>query len=173
MHSCWRVMLGTSHDDRLLAGQKSTGCTTTDLPLVLKGVLSGDLGRLAVDHGIAGVIVSNHHGLSFNDFPAALTCSPEVAAAVAGRAEVYMEGGIRRGDDIVKAAALGATAVLVGHAASWGLVSDGEVGVGKVLEILRRQTAHALECCGLDDIRMVHPNSCSGLRERRTSHLDK
>ena len=111
----------------------------TSLPLLLKGILTAEDAALAVEHGVAGIIVSNHGGRQLDGAIASIEALPEVVEAVAGRCEVYMDGGIRRGTDILKALALGARAVLVGRPILWGLAVNGAKGVVHVLEILRRE----------------------------------
>jgi isopentenyl diphosphate isomerase/L-lactate dehydrogenase-like FMN-dependent dehydrogenase len=114
------------------------------LPILVKGVHTGDDGRLAIEHGAAGVVVSNHGGRQLDTVPASLDMLPEVAEAVDGRAEVLMDGGIRRGTDVVTALALGAGAVLAGRAPLWGLAVGGVDGAQRVLEILREEIELAL-----------------------------
>jgi isopentenyl diphosphate isomerase/L-lactate dehydrogenase-like FMN-dependent dehydrogenase len=118
------------------------------LPLVLKGVLSVEDALLAAEHGAAGVIVSNHGGRQLDGVAAALDALPEVVEAVADEVEVLLDGGIRRGTDVLKALALGARAVLVGRAVIWGLAVGGEQGVGEVLELLRAEVALGLTQLG-------------------------
>jgi isopentenyl diphosphate isomerase/L-lactate dehydrogenase-like FMN-dependent dehydrogenase len=108
----------------------------TSLPILLKGLLHPDDARRAVEHGVAGVIVSNHGGRQVDGAVASLDALPAVAEAVAGRAEVLFDGGIRRGADVFKALALGARAVLVGRPYCWGLAVGGEPGVREVLRNL-------------------------------------
>ncbi len=108
-----------------------------DLPVLVKGVLRGDDARLAVEAGAAGVIVSNHGGRQLDGAIAGADALPEVAAAVGGQAEVYVDGGVRRGTDVVKALALGARAVLVGRPVLWGMACGGEQGAVQVLGGLR------------------------------------
>jgi len=121
-------------------------------PIVIKGVLTGDEARRAVDEGAAGVIVSNHGGRQLDGVPASIKALPEVVAAVNGRAEVLMDGGIRRGGDVVKAICLGARAVLVGRAYAWGLAAAGEAGVARALEILRADLERTLKLLGCSSI---------------------
>jgi isopentenyl diphosphate isomerase/L-lactate dehydrogenase-like FMN-dependent dehydrogenase len=118
------------------------------LPVLLKGVHTGEDARLAVDHGAAGVIVSNHGGRQLDGVAASLDALPEVVAAVGERCEVLMDGGIRRGTDVVTALALGARAVLAGRAPVWGLAVGGEAGAARVLAILREETELALALLG-------------------------
>jgi 4-hydroxymandelate oxidase len=107
---------------------------TAGLPLVLKGILTGEDARLAADHGAAAIVVSNHGGRQLDAAPATLSVLPEVVAAADDRLEVLIDGGIRRGTDVLKALALGARAVLVGRAPMWGLAVAGEEGVTEVLQ---------------------------------------
>ena len=131
----------------------------TKLPVLLKGVLTREDALLAVEHGAAGVIVSNHGGRQLDGAPATLDALEEVAEAVAGRIEVLFDGGVRRGSDAVKALALGAQAVLVGRPAIWGLAVDGEAGVRHVLSLLREEIANTLALLGCtrpDEVGRVH-----------------
>ena len=125
------------------------------LPIVVKGILAPDDAKLAVEHGAAAVIVSNHGGRQLDTVPAPLTMLPEVVDAVAGRCEVLVDGGIRRGVDVLKALALGARAVLVGRPVLWGLTLDGADGVRAVLQHLRAEVDLAMAlagCCTVTDI---------------------
>ncbi len=117
-------------------------------PLVVKGVLTADDARRAVDVGAAAVVVSNHGGRQLDGAPATLHVLPDIAAAVQGQAEVLMDGGVRRGADIVKAICLGARAVLVGRAYAYGLAAGGEAGVRRALEILRTDLERTLRLIG-------------------------
>jgi isopentenyl diphosphate isomerase/L-lactate dehydrogenase-like FMN-dependent dehydrogenase len=118
------------------------------LPLVVKGVLTAEDAELACEHGAAGIVVSNHGGRQLDGVPASLDALPEVVEAVAGRAELLLDGGVRRGTDVVKALALGARAVMVGRPVNWGLAVDGEAGVRRVLELLREEVLLALVLLG-------------------------
>jgi L-lactate dehydrogenase (cytochrome) len=120
--------------------------------IVVKGVLTGDDARRAVDEGAAAVVVSNHGGRQLDGVAASLRALPEVVAAVNGRAEVLMDGGIRRGADIVKAICLGARAVLCGRAYAYGLAVSGEAGVAQALEILRADVERTLRLLGCASI---------------------
>jgi isopentenyl diphosphate isomerase/L-lactate dehydrogenase-like FMN-dependent dehydrogenase len=120
----------------------------TDLPIVVKGILTSEDARLACQHGVAGVVVSNHGGRQLDGVAASLDALPEVVEACAGEIPVLLDGGVRRGSDVVKAIALGARAVLVGRAALWGLAVDGQDGVRRVLELLREELALALTLLG-------------------------
>ena len=118
------------------------------LPVLVKGVLTAEDASLACEHGAAGVIVSNHGGRQLDGVAATIDALPEVAEAVGGRVEVLLDGGIRRGADVVKALALGARAALVGRAPLWGLAVDGEAGARHVLELLRDEIALGLRLLG-------------------------
>ena len=119
-----------------------------DLPVVVKGVLTAEDARLACEHGAAGLVVSNHGGRQLDGVAATIDALPEVAEAVEGRIEVLMDGGVRRGSDVVKALALGARAVLAGRGPLWGLAVDGEDGARAVLELLRDEIVRALQLVG-------------------------
>jgi len=121
-------------------------------PVVIKGVLTGDDARRAIDEGAAAVVVSNHGGRQLDCVPASLRVLPEVLAAVDGRIEVLMDGGIRRGSDIVKALCLGARAVLCGRAYAYGLAAAGEAGVTRALEILRVDLERTLRLLGCPSV---------------------
>jgi isopentenyl diphosphate isomerase/L-lactate dehydrogenase-like FMN-dependent dehydrogenase len=121
-------------------------------PVVIKGVLTGDDARRAIDEGAAAVVVSNHGGRQLDCVPASLRALPEVVAAVNGRVEVLMDGGIRRGSDIVKAICLGARAVLCGRAYAYGLAAAGEAGVTRALEILRADLERTLRLLGCPSV---------------------
>jgi isopentenyl diphosphate isomerase/L-lactate dehydrogenase-like FMN-dependent dehydrogenase len=118
------------------------------LPILLKGILSAEDAVLAAEHGAAGVIVSNHGGRQLDGVAAALDALPEVVEAVGDRVEVLLDGGVRRGTDVLKALALGARAVLVGRPPVWGLAVGGEQGVCEVLELLRAEIALGLTQLG-------------------------
>lgn len=121
-------------------------------PIIVKGVLTSDDARRAVDEGATAVIVSNHGGRQLDGAPATLRVLPEVVAAVNGQAEVLMDGGIRRGSDIVKAICLGARAVLIGRAYAYGLAAAGQAGVSRALEILRDDMERTLRLIGCPSV---------------------
>jgi isopentenyl diphosphate isomerase/L-lactate dehydrogenase-like FMN-dependent dehydrogenase len=121
-------------------------------PIVIKGVLTADDARRAVDEGVAAISVSNHGGRQLDGVPAALRALPEVVEAVKGRIEVLMDGGIRRGTDIAKAIAMGARAVLCGRAYAYGLAAAGEAGVDRAIEILRVDLERTLRLLGCPSI---------------------
>jgi isopentenyl diphosphate isomerase/L-lactate dehydrogenase-like FMN-dependent dehydrogenase len=118
------------------------------LPLVVKGILTGEDALLAAEHGAAAVVVSNHGGRQLDGVPPTLDVLPEVVEAVGERVEVLLDGGIRRGIDVLKALALGANAVLSGRAVLFGLAAGGEEGAAQVLELLRAEVALGLKLLG-------------------------
>ena len=120
----------------------------TKLPVVLKGVMNADDAARAVDVGAAGLIVSNHGGRNLDTLPATIDALPEVAARVAGRVPVLVDGGIRRGTDVLKAIAFGASAVLIGRPYLYGLAVGGADGVARVVNILRREFEMAMALTG-------------------------
>ncbi|HTI40179.1 MAG TPA: alpha-hydroxy acid oxidase [Vicinamibacterales bacterium] len=122
-------------------------------PIVVKGVHTGDDARHAIDAGAEAVVVSNHGGRQLDGVPATLRALPEVLEAVSGRVEVLMDGGIRRGGDIVKAICLGAKAVLVGRAYAWALGAAGGPGVARAIEILRTDLIRTMRLLGCGSIR--------------------
>ncbi len=120
----------------------------TSLPLILKGILSAEEARRAVGHGIDGIIVSNHGGRQLDTVPATLDVLPEIVEAVNGHCEVYMDSGIRRGTDVLKALALGARAVCLGRPVIWGLAVNGREGVERVLDMVRAEFEQAMALAG-------------------------
>ena len=120
----------------------------TRLSLVVKGVLTAEDARLAVEGGAAGIVVSNHGGRQLDEVLTTCEALPEVVEAVDGRIDVLVDGGIRRGTDVLKALAMGADAVLVGRPYLWGLAVDGEAGVGNVLELLRAELSVSMALAG-------------------------
>lgn len=120
----------------------------TTLPVLVKGVLRADDALEAVNRGVAGIVVSNHGGRQLDTVPATIDVLPEIAEAVDGRCELLVDGGIRRGTDIIKALALGAKAVMLGRPILWGLAVDGQAGVEDILTIIRREYDIALALAG-------------------------
>jgi len=120
----------------------------TTLPVLLKGVLHPDDAHLAVEHGVDGIVVSNHGGRQFDAAPAPIEVLPRIAEVVGGRIPLLLDGGVRRGSDVALALALGATAAGVGRPVLWGLAADGERGVRQVLELLREEFDETLALCG-------------------------
>jgi 4-hydroxymandelate oxidase len=128
---------------------------TPGLPLVVKGILTAEDAVMAVDAGVDGIVVSNHGGRQLDSSPATITVLPEVVEAVSSRIPVLIDGGVRRGTDVLKALSLGAQAVMVGRPCAWGLAVAGEEGVTDVLRILREELRNAMAlsgCRSLDEI---------------------
>src|SRR3954451_22314314 len=131
----------------------------SDLPLVVKGLLTREDARLAVDAGVDAIIVSNHAGRQLDTVLAGIDALPEVVDEVGGEVEVYVDGGVRRGTDVLKAIALGARAALIGRPVLWGLAAAGEEGVRDVLEMFRREIALGMQllgCAGCRSISRAH-----------------
>jgi isopentenyl diphosphate isomerase/L-lactate dehydrogenase-like FMN-dependent dehydrogenase len=118
------------------------------LPVVVKGLLTAEDARIACEHGVAAVDVSNHGGRQLDAVQASINALPEIVEAVGDRCEVYLDGGVRRGTDALKAIALGARGVLIGRAFLWGLACEGEAGVAHVLELLREEVMLGLRLLG-------------------------
>lgn len=129
--------------------------TVTSLPIILKGLLTAEDALLALEHGAAGIIVSNHGGRQLDGAVASIEALPEIVEAVNGRCEVYIDGGVRRGTDVLKALALGARAVLIGRPALWGLAVNGADGVHQILEILREELSTAMALSGRPTIASI------------------
>jgi len=132
------------------------------LPVVVKGVLRGDDAVACLDAGAAGVVVSNHGGRQLDTVVATADALAEVVAAVGDRAEVYVDGGVRRGTDVVKALALGARAVLVGRPVLWGLAVGGAAGVERVLSGLAGELRLAMALCGAVTVEELTPDLIAG-----------
>src|SRR6478672_3846933 len=130
-------------------------CGCTRLPVVVKGVCRADDARRAAEHGAKAMVVSNHGGRQLDTAPATCEVLPHVVDAVENRCEVYVDGGVRRGSDVLKAIALGARAVLVGRPILWGPTVNGEEGARHVLEILRRELDEAMLLCGCTRLRDI------------------
>ncbi|MGH8099698.1 MAG: alpha-hydroxy acid oxidase [Chthoniobacterales bacterium] len=133
-------------------------CSCTRLPVVVKGVCRADDARRAIEHGARAVVVSNHGGRQLDTAPATSDVLPYVIDALADRCEIYVDGGIRRGSDVLKAIALGARAVMVGRPILWGLSVAGEQGVVRILEILRRELDEAMLLCGYANLSQINPS---------------
>lgn len=129
----------------------------TQLPIILKGVQTAEDAELAIAHGVDAIVVSNHGGVpaALDGLGGTLHSLTEVSTAVNGRIEIYLDGGVRQGSDVLKALALGARAVLVGRPAMWGLTVAGEAGVVDVLDILRSELSSAMCLTGVADVKQV------------------
>ncbi len=132
-------------------------CGSTRLPVVVKGVCRGDDARRAAEHGAKAVVVSNYGGRQLDTAPATCEALPHVVEAAGDLCEIYVDGGIRRGSDVLKAIALGARAVLVGRPVLWGLCVAGEEGAVQVLSILRRELDEAMRLCGCTTLSDIGP----------------
>jgi 4-hydroxymandelate oxidase len=130
----------------------------TSLPIILKGILTAEDAALAVEHGVDGIVVSNHGGRQLDTVPASIDVLPEIVEAVHSRCEIYLDGGIRRGTDILKALALGARAVLVGRPVLWGLAVNGAEGVCGLLEMLRQELELAMTLAGCPTLAALDPS---------------
>ena len=124
-------------------------------PLLLKGILNPEEARRALALGVDGLIVSNHGGRQLDVVPASLKALPAVVDAVAGKIPVLLDGGVRRGGDVIKALALGATACLIGRPQLWGVAVAGEEGVARILEIYRTEIDRVMSLCGWDSLRAI------------------
>ncbi len=134
------------------------------IPVVVKGIQTGEDGALACEHGAAALVVSNHGGRQLDDVAATIELLPEVVEAVGGRLEVLVDGGVRRGADVIKALALGARAVLVGRPVLWGLAAGGEAGALRVLELLRDEVELALALVGCVSPEAITPAHVAPVR---------
>jgi len=141
----------------------------SSLPVIPKGILSPEDARIAIEAGAKSIVVSNHGGRQLDDVVATLDALPAVAQIAAGKAEVLVDGGIRRGTDVLKAMALGARAVLLGRPVYWGLAVAGESGVQRVLELIRAELELGFRlsgCTSVDDINRFLVVPCGPLGER-------
>jgi isopentenyl diphosphate isomerase/L-lactate dehydrogenase-like FMN-dependent dehydrogenase len=127
------------------------------VPLLAKGILTAEDARLCLEHGLDGIYVSNHGGRSLDYSPSTLEVLPEIVAAVAGKAPVLFDSGVRRGSDALKALALGATAVCLGRVPRWGLAAYGAPGVQRILEILQTELTQAIAQTGRPIVRTNFP----------------
>ena len=130
----------------------------TSLPILVKGIMTAEDGRLCAEHGVKACVVSNHGARQLDTTFATIEVLPEVVAAVDGKLEVYLDGGIRRGTDVMKALALGARAVLIGRPMYWGLAVNGEAGLRDVLQMLRDELDMAMGMCGRPTIKDIDPS---------------
>jgi 4-hydroxymandelate oxidase len=131
------------------------------LPVMAKGIVRGDDARRAIDAGIRVVVVSNHGGRQLDYSVASLDALPEVADAVAGEVPVLLDGGVRRGTDVLKALCLGARSVMIGRPYLWALAVDGEAGVSKVLDLLRHEIAVSMSLLGVKSLAELNPDLLS------------
>ena len=129
----------------------------TDMRIVLKGIVTREDAELAIQYGVDGVVVSNHGGRQLDMAMSAIETVPEIVAATKGQAEVYVDSGVRRGSDVIKALALGAKAVAIGRPLFWGLAVNGSDGVHGVLELLREEVDRCMAFCGQSDVNALEP----------------
>ncbi|XP_053145552.1 2-Hydroxyacid oxidase 2 [Hemicordylus capensis] len=150
-----------TNDERLHAGSvdysvswKDIGWlrSLTRLPLILKGILTKEDAELAMKHGVQGIVVSNHGGRQLDSVPASIDALPEITATVQDKVEVYLDGGIRTGNDVLKALALGAKCVFIGRPALWGLAYKGEEGLQEVLKILKDEFCLSMALAGCRNV---------------------
>jgi 4-hydroxymandelate oxidase len=141
--------VGSQFDPSLTWADLEQFASSTDLPVLAKGILHADDAKRAVDSGVAGIIVSNHGGRQLDTTPATIDVLARIVEAVDGACDVLVDGGVRRGTDVIKALALGAKAVLIGRPIVWGLSVNGQIGVEQVLEIIRREYDIAMALCGV------------------------
>lgn len=134
----------------------------TRMPVLVKGILTAEDAKLALEHGAHGIVVSNHGGRQLDGAMPTVRALPEVVEAAAGRIPVLLDGGVRRGTDVLRSLALGAAAVLVGRPYLWGLAADGEAGVSRVLEILRDELTAAMVLSGRPTIASVDRTLIAG-----------
>jgi 4-hydroxymandelate oxidase len=130
----------------------------TELPLVLKGIRTAEDAHVAVESGVDGIQVSTHGGRQLDMTMGAVEMLPEIVDAAKGQAEIYLDSGIRRGSDVVKALALGARAVAIGRPLFWGLAVNGHLGVHGVLELMREEVDRAMAYCGQTSVQDLEPN---------------
>ena len=124
-------------------------------PVIVKGVLDPADARLAVEHGADGIIVSNHGGRQLDGAPSSIRILPEIVEAVGGKTEIYLDGGIRSGQDVLKALALGAKSTFIGRPFLYGLGAGGEAGVKRALDILAKEMDITMALCGERDITRI------------------
>lgn len=149
------VVFHPQGDCEMVRGAGPSG--TLSVPLGLKGIMTAEDARLAVEAGVQIVWVSNHGGRQLDHGQATIDVLPEIVEAVAGRAEIIIDGGFSRGTDVIKAVALGAKVVAMGRTVLWGLAVDGAAGVARTLELLREEIATTLALCGQTSMRGLTP----------------
>ena len=130
-------------------------CSLTKLPVLVKGILRGDDAVRAIGHGAKGVVVSNHGGRQLDTAVSTIEALPEIVESLAGRGEIVIDGGIRRGSDVLKALALGAGIAQLGRPLIWGLALDGEAGATRVLKLLRDEFDNVMALCGCRSVKEI------------------
>jgi 4-hydroxymandelate oxidase len=134
----------------------------TKLPVILKGVCRADDAKRAVENGASGIVVSNHGGRQMDTAPATIEVLPRCADVVGGRVPIFMDGGVRRGLDVLKAIALGATAIQVGRPVLWGLAAGGQEGVELALDLLRQELDLAMALAGCTNLKTITRDLITG-----------
>ena len=137
--------------------------TLTSLPILLKGVVTHEDSSLALEHGVDGIIVSNHGGRVVNSLRATIDSLPEVVDAIGGKIPVLVDGGFRRGTDVFKALAIGADAICIGRPYLWGLTAFGQQGVERVLDILNRELQITMQQMGTPSLKDISRNYIVGV----------
>jgi len=154
--SALAAMAGTLLDPSLTWETVDWLRSITSMPVLVKGVLAPEDAELAIEHGVDGIVISNHGGRQLDGVPAAIEVLPEIADTVGGRVPLIIDGGVRRGTDVLKALALGASAVLIGRPYIWGLAVDGESGVSRVLTMLQTEFGLAMALCGVTSVGQIN-----------------
>jgi isopentenyl diphosphate isomerase/L-lactate dehydrogenase-like FMN-dependent dehydrogenase len=160
-------LMAVLHDQRLTWNDLAWIRGLSSLPLVVKGILTAEDARLAVEHGAAAVIVSNHGGRQLDRTAATIDVLPEVVDAIGGRAEIYLDGGVRRGVDVLVSLALGARAVFIGRPHFFALACGGEAGVARMLACLRDEVVNAMQLLGTPRLADVSATHVRPARRRR------
>jgi 4-hydroxymandelate oxidase len=137
-------------------------CSLTKLPVLVKGICRADDAYRAVEHGVGGIVVSNHGARQMDTAPATIEVLPRCAEAVGGRVPILLDGGVRRGLDVLKALALGATAVLIGRPVLWGLAAGGQAGVETAIRLLRDELDLALALAGCANLKDISRDLING-----------
>jgi (S)-2-hydroxy-acid oxidase len=146
------TLVGSIHDVTLTWDDLEWLRGLSGMPLVIKGILTPEDARLAIEHGADGVVVSNHGGRQLDHAPAAIDVLEEIVDSVAGRGEVYLDGGVRRGTDVLIALALGARGVFIGRPYLYALAAAGEAGVARALEIMTAEIVNAMALLGVRSV---------------------
>jgi isopentenyl diphosphate isomerase/L-lactate dehydrogenase-like FMN-dependent dehydrogenase len=165
------VLLGREIDSSLTLEDLGWVRRTRKGKLVIKGVLNADDARRAVDIGVDGVVVSNHGGRQLDCAPSTISVLPEIASAVGSQIDVLLDGGVRRGSQIVKALALGAKGVLLGRAYAYGLSADGRKGVSQVINVLKAELDSSIGHMGLTSVDELRREGPAALRHRLQGRL--
>lgn len=153
--SAIRLHVAASNDASLHWKDISWLRSQINLPIILKGIMRDTDAQAALDHGVDGIIVSNHGGRQLDTVPASIELLPKITKKIQGKIPVLLDGGVRRGTDILKALALGAQAVLLGRPVLWGLTLNGEAGVYSVLKTLEQEFIDAMMFCGYESISAI------------------